>query len=112
MNRQDASGSYLIVLTTVPDTGTAEHLATVLLDRRLAACVNLMPEMRSYYNWEGKRESAAEHLLLIKTRRELYEELEAAIASAHPYELPEIIALPLETGLAGYLRWIDGNTTS
>jgi periplasmic divalent cation tolerance protein len=102
---------HLLVLCTCPDLDTAQRLAEGLVDRQLAACVNIIPGLTSVYRWQGQRESAAELLLLIKTRRERYAELQAAITSLHPYELPEVIAVPIERGLPGYLGWIDANTS-
>lgn len=103
--------SHLLVLTTCPDAAVAETLATTLVDAGLAACVNILPGIRSIYQWQGRRETGAEWLLLIKTRAALYDALERAIAGAHPYELPEILAVPVKNGLAGYLAWIDETTS-
>ena len=96
------------MLTTCPEDGTAERIAEALVDRRLAACVNIVKDLVSVYRWQGRRESATECLLLIKTRRDCYPDLEAAITGLHPYEVPEIVALSLEEGLSAYLAWIDG----
>ena len=101
----------LVVLTNLPDRGAAEKLARELVERRLAACVNVLAECTSVYRWKGAVESAAEVPVLIKTRAALYEELEAAITELHPYELPEIIALPVLRGLAEYLDWVSGETS-
>lgn len=101
----------LLVMTTLPDQAAAEQLAERLLARQLAACVNILPAMTSLYMWKGRLEHGKEHLLLIKTRRERYEMLETEIRNGHPYELPEIIGVPVTAGLAGYLAWIGENTT-
>ena len=103
--------SYLLVLTTCPDAEFAETLAATIVDGGLAACVNIVPGIRSIYRWKGKRESGSEQLLLIKTRAALYERLERAITEAHPYELPEVIAVTIKNGLAGYFSWIDEATS-
>ena len=99
---------YRLVLTTCPDMGTAEAIAAALVQGRLAACISILPGARSVYEWKGTVETEEEHLLLIKTREDKYQELERAILDRHPYELPEIIAVPIEDGLGGYLAWIDG----
>ena len=101
----------LVVLTNLPDRGAAEKLARELVERRLAACVNVLAQCTSVYRWKGAVESAGEVPVLIKTRGALYEELEAAIVELHPYELPEIIALPVTRGLAQYLEWVGGETS-
>ncbi|KAF0191997.1 MAG: periplasmic divalent cation tolerance protein [Gammaproteobacteria bacterium] len=103
--------SYLLVLTTCPDAGFAEALAAKLVDAGLAACVNIVPGIQSVYRWKGKRETGTERLLLIKTRAALYTRLEQAITESHPYELPEVLAVPIKNGLAGYLSWIDEVTS-
>lgn len=102
----------LLTLCTCPDRETAEQIANALVTQGLAACVNLAPSVTSIYEWEGKLETAEEILLLIKTSKHRYTELEQAILSLHPYELPEIIAVPVEQGLPGYLNWVKKCTTS
>ncbi len=101
----------LIVFTTVGDRETALKIARHLIDRRVAACVNVLSDCASVYRWQGKTEEAQEFPLLIKTQREAYAEVEAAIRQVHPYELPEIIAVPVERGLAAYLQWVASETT-
>ena len=98
--------TVLAVLTNLPDSGSAFNLAREVVRLRLAACANVLAPATSFYRWEGKLEEAAEHPVLMKTTRERYPELEAAIRKAHPYTLPEIIAWPIETGLPGYLDWV------
>jgi len=100
----------LAVLTNCPDAETAEQIANALVTRRLAACVNLLPPCRSVYQWEGKVEQAVEVPLLIKTTETCYPALEAAIRELHPYQIPEIIALPVAHGLPAYLQWVADET--
>jgi periplasmic divalent cation tolerance protein len=101
----------LLVLTNLPDRDTALKLAEALVQRRLAACVNVLAECTSVYRWKGAVENAQEVPLLIKSRSALYDELEAAINELHPYELPEIIAVPVVRGLAEYLAWVGEGTS-
>ncbi|MDD2761729.1 MAG: divalent-cation tolerance protein CutA [Methylomonas sp.] len=96
-----------IIFCTCPDSKSAEKIARQLLTGKLAACVNILPAVRSIYEWRGRIESAEEHLLLIKSPKARYAEIEAAIKAVHPYELPEIIAVPIDGGSAEYLQWID-----
>ena len=100
----------LVVLCNVPDAGCATQIAEKLVERQLAACVNILAPCQSVYRWQGKVECAQEVPLLIKTTRERYPALEAAILAIHPYEVPEIIALPIETGLPAYLAWLSAET--
>lgn len=100
---------YQIVLSTCPDAATARTIATALVERGLAACVNIVPGVESVYRWQGKVEQGSELLLLIKSRADAYATLEQAILELHPYELPEIVALPLAAGLPAYLGWIGAN---
>ena len=99
--------ALLLTLTTLPDRECALRLAETLVDQGLAACVNILPAVTSVYQWQGKRESAEEVLMLIKTTKHRYSAMQAAIREQHPYELPEIIAVPVEQGLAGYLEWVE-----
>lgn len=101
----------LIVLTNLPERAAALKLAQELVARRLAACVNVLGECTSVYRWKGGVENATEVPILIKTRAALYAEVEAAITELHPYELPEIIAVPVARGLGEYLEWVAGETT-
>jgi periplasmic divalent cation tolerance protein len=107
----DASDA-LVVLTTVEKQEDGERLARLLVERGLAACVQVLPPMISIYRWQGIIERASELLLLIKTTRLTYPELEAAIKQNHPYQTPEIIALPVETGSGDYLSWLTGSVKS
>jgi periplasmic divalent cation tolerance protein len=102
--------STLLVLTNFPDRAAAERLADALIEKRVAACVNILAPCRSVYRWKGAIEHDEEHPVLIKTTAERYPVLETAIRAAHPYELPEIIAVPIERGLPGYLAWVDAET--
>ncbi|MBL3600889.1 MAG: divalent-cation tolerance protein CutA [gamma proteobacterium endosymbiont of Lamellibrachia anaximandri] len=104
--------NLLLVHCTVPDHQTGVRLAKTLVSQGLAACVNITTPVTSVYRWEGKLESADEHLLLIKTTKQQYGALEAQIRAQHPYELPEIIAVPVEHGLDGYLDWVEKCTTT
>ena len=94
-----------IVLSTIDDVQKAQELATTLVNRRLAACVNIIPSVRSVYHWQGTVEEAVENLLILKTSEERLDELMAGLRELHPYDLPEIIALPVETALPEYLNW-------
>jgi periplasmic divalent cation tolerance protein len=95
----------LLVLCTCPPEA-AERLASALVEEQLAACVNALPGIQSVYRWQGALERSAETLLLAKTTAERYPALESRLRELHPYELPEIIALPIERGLPGYLAWV------
>src|SRR5215468_9205709 len=96
----------LLVLTTLEKQEDGERLARLLVERELAACVQTLPPMVSIYRWKGNVEQAEEVLLLIKTPREVYPRLEAAIKENHSYQTPEIIALPIEAGSTEYLSWL------
>ena len=102
--------SVLLVVTNLPDRAAAESLARTLVERRLAACVNVLAPCRSTYRWEGKLQTDEEHPVLIKTTRERYAALEAALREGHPYDVPEIIAMPVERGLPAYLDWVRAET--
>ena len=103
--------SALLVLTNLPDRAAAEKLADALIAGRTAACVNILAPCRSVYRWKGAVQHDEEHPLLIKTTAERYPALEAAIRARHPYELPEIIAVPVEYGLPQYLNWVALETS-
>jgi periplasmic divalent cation tolerance protein len=100
----------IIVLTTWPDSSGAARFANELVQERLAACVNILPEMVSIYQWQGKMEQGKEHQLIIKTHARLYPQVASLISRRHPYELPEILSIPVVDGLPRYLRWIDEAT--
>jgi periplasmic divalent cation tolerance protein len=99
--------AYQIILCTCPDKETAEKIACLLVEAQLAACVNIVPNITSIYQWQGQLERTEENLLLIKASADAYPALEAMIKKHHPYQLPEIIAVPIERGLPEYLHWID-----
>lgn len=101
----------LLVLTNLPDAASARALAGHLVEARLAACVNILAPCRSVYRWEGGIEDVEETPLLIKTTAARYAALEAAIRARHPYELPEIVAVPITHGLPDYLGWVAAETT-
>ena len=102
----------LIVLTNAPDRALAAKIASTLVEQKLAACVNILGTCSSVYRWQGKIETADEVPLLIKTRAEIYPEVESAIKRLHPYELPEIVAVPVQHGSAEYLEWINSATVT
>jgi len=102
----------IVVLTTCESEDEAERIARSLIDKRVAACVNILPKARSIYRWKGAVEDAQEFVLLIKTRRDIFEALRAELSRIHSYEIPEIIVLPVVDGSEGYLSWIDRELTS
>jgi periplasmic divalent cation tolerance protein len=102
----------LLVLTNLPDRAAAERLADALIEKRVAACVNILAPCRSVYRWKGAVQHDEEQPMLIKTTSESYAALEAAIRAGHPYELPEIIAVPVERGLSAYLEWVMTETSA
>lgn len=99
-----------IVLTTVPNVSVAEQLAVGLVEQSLAACVNILPAMQSIYYWQGQLQQEAEHQLIIKTTESAYKDIEKFIKNTHPYTLPEIIALPIQSGSEDYLNWVTQNS--
>jgi periplasmic divalent cation tolerance protein len=96
-----------LALCTAPDPATGERIAEALLGEGLAACVNIVPGLTSIYRWQGEVQRDAEVLLLIKTTAAAYPQLETRLLALHPYELPEILAVPIDNGLNGYLDWIE-----
>ncbi|KHF26338.1 divalent-cation tolerance protein CutA [Solemya velum gill symbiont] len=101
----------LIVYCTCPDKGVAETIAEMLVERRLAACVNILPQVQSIYRWQGQIEHDDEILLLIKSDVAHFESLREAIMAQHPYDLPEIIGVPVAAGHPEYLTWITNELT-
>jgi periplasmic divalent cation tolerance protein len=99
----------ILVLSTCAAEADAERLARALLDTRLAACVNVVPGVRSFYRWKGEIESEIEFMLIIKTSRDLFPALRAEIEKLHPYEVPELLALPVLAGAENYLSWLESN---
>ena len=102
--------NVLLVLTNLPNRAAADTLAQFLVENRLAACVNILPACHSIYRWKGAVETAEEIPLLIKTTEARYPALEAAIRERHPYEIPEIVSLPVTGGLPEYLAWLVAET--
>lgn len=97
---------FLLVYVTFPDSETARQIGAKLVERQLAACITLCPSVTSIYRWKGEVEEASEVLAMLKTSREGYAALEQAIGELHPYEVPEIIGVPLEVGSQPYLDWV------
>ncbi len=102
--------AHLVVLVTASSAAEAERISRAVLDERLAACVNIVPSMKSAYWWQGKIESAAETLLVIKTTGARLDDLLATVKAMHSYQVPEIIALPIIGGNPEHLAWIDRET--
>ncbi len=100
----------VIVLTTFPADGDAESFATRLVEERLAACVNVLPAMRSIYRWQGAIEKADERQVVIKTAQARVEELRARLKTLHPYDIPEFLVLPVASGSPDYLSWVADST--
>ena len=101
---------HILVLTTCPGSISAKKIAQDLVSEKLAACVIIIPGIQSFFSWVGKVDSANEHMLIIKTTLDNYDALEKRIKKIHPYELPEISAVSIETGLSEYLDWISSNS--
>ncbi len=102
------SSEVLVVLCTCPDEEKARQIGAALVERQVAACVNVIPGLRSIYRWQGEVHDEAEVLAVIKTTREAYPRLEQALLELHPYEVPEVLALPVAAGSAAYLDWLRG----
>ena len=107
-----AADEVIVVLTNFPDVAAAGKLAQLLVEQRLAACVNVLAPCASVYRWQGRIETATEVPVLIKTLAARYQRVEAAIRANHPYELPEIISVPVVAGLGEYLGWIAGESAA
>ncbi|MEX2527763.1 MAG: divalent-cation tolerance protein CutA [Gemmatimonadota bacterium] len=108
---QPASGTEVqVVLVTAPDTESAQSLGRAVVEEQLAACVNLIPGVHSIYRWEGSVETDDEVLLLVKTTRSRLDALIHRVHDLHPYDLPEVLALPVTAGLEGYLAWVGDET--
>ena len=108
-SRQRAASQYGVVLTTAPSRDEAAKIAKLLIDEKLAACVQLLP-IESFYVWQGKTQNEAEVLLLVKTRAALFESVIARIKAVHSYSVPEIVATVFTAGFRGYFEWIDDVT--
>ena len=102
--------SEILVYMTAPDVETARRIGRTLVDRRLAACVNILPAIESLYWWDGSVQSEVETAFLAKTRADLYDSLQACVLEMHPYEIPCIVALNLDRGHVPFLRWIGEQT--
>jgi periplasmic divalent cation tolerance protein len=98
---------FCIVLSTCPNAAVANTIAQELVSGGLAACVNILPAVQSVYTWKGKVETASEHLLLVKSHERQYKAIESRIRELHPYELPEIIAVPITSAFDKYLSWLE-----
>lgn len=103
---------HILVFSNFPDNATAQSAAQALVEARLAACVNVLAPCRSVYRWKGEVEAADEIPVMIKTTKANYSRLEQAIRERHPYELPEIIAVPIIEGLPAYLAWVGEEVTT
>ena len=103
------SNDVILVLTNLPDQESAEKLAQILVQEKMAACVNLLAPCTSFYEWQGQLEKSQEIPLLIKSIQKKYSLLESCILRHHPYELPEIISVPIDKGLPSYLNWVFKN---
>lgn len=101
-----------VAFSTAPDAETAARIARALVEERLAACVNLVAGVRSIYRWQGVVEDQTEVLLVIKTRAERIDALASRLRALHPYELPELVALPVAAGLGPYLDWVTGEVAA
>ena len=101
---------FAVVLTTLPDDGDAMGLARTLVEERLAACVNILPPMKSIYRWRGEVEEAPERQIVIKTSRARIPALRQRLGDLHPYDVPEFVVLPIADGSDAYLRWIGEST--
>lgn len=99
-----------VVLCTCPDRAVAESLAQQLVQYRLAACVNILPEIRSIYRWENEVQQESEVLMIIKTGEDAFPSLELWLSEHHPYDVPEVLALPIEHGADAYLKWVIQQT--
>mgnify|MGYP000990319280 CR=1 FL=1 len=106
------SPKHVVVLVTAPDRKVARALARVALEARLCACANLVPGIESHYWWQGAVETSREVLLILKTTRRRLAALEKRVLQSHPYEVPEIVVLPLSQGTRAYLDWLEASTAS
>jgi len=101
---------YILCLVTIDDLDKAAYIARTLVEKKLTACVNILPQVRSIYSWKGEICDEPERLMIMKTRDHLFERLQNEIKALHPYEVPEIISINIDRGLPDYLRWIDETT--
>lgn len=112
MSPSETDAEVRVVLVTAPDAETGARVARTLLEDHLVACANLLPQVRSLYRWEGRVEDEPEVLLVLKTRSALVDALSERVREVHPYDVPEVIALPVTAGHAPYLKWVLEETTS
>ena len=101
----------IVVFTTCGSAEEAERVARALVDRRVAACANILPGVRSIYRWKGSIEDASEWMVLIKTRRKLFDDLVRELRAVHSYEVPEVIAVPVVAGASDYPSWVAAETS-
>jgi len=106
MTDHTSPGDLIVILSNTDSAESAARMARELVGKQLVACVNVVPGVRSFYRWKGKIAEDDEHLMVIKTRRSLFEQVRACMRELHPYELPEIIALPIQEGDPDYLTWV------
>jgi periplasmic divalent cation tolerance protein len=104
-------GAVVVLLATFPDDAVADRIARILVEEARVACVNVLPPVRSIYRWQGKVETASEVLVMMKTRRSNVDDVAARLKELHPYEVPELIALPVVAGLPAYLQWVMTETS-
>ncbi len=102
--------NYIIILCNTNSKDSAETIATYLIKESLAACVNIIPKITSIYKWQNKIENDEEYLMLIKTKKELFDKVKEKIQILHPYEVPEIISIDISNGNSEYLKWLNNNT--
>ena len=102
----------ILVYSTTPDMNTAEKIAEQLVGEKLAACVSMMPSVQSVYRWQGTIEKASEVALMIKTTQQLFSALSEKLVAIHPYDVPELVAVPVVDGLPSYLQWVQDETAS
>ncbi len=105
-----SKSEYIVVMITVPDKAVGHEIARAVVEARLAACVNIVGPITSIYSWQGAIEESSEYLLVGKSTRALFAALADKVNQLHPYEVPEIISLPITDGLPAYLQWIDEST--
>ena len=98
---------YIVIFITVPDLETGKNIADLIVEKKLGACVNITEKINSVYYWQGNIEKDEEYLLIIKTRKDKFEELEKEVKKVHPYTVPEIVGMPIVFGSKDYLNWID-----
>lgn len=111
MPEHRSADDIMVILSNTESAESAARMARELVQRKLAACVNVIPGVRSFYRWKGEITEDGEHLMVIKTRRSLFDSVRGCLREIHPYDLPEIIGLPLQEGDADYLDWVRECTT-